>query len=239
LFEAVYFSAWHNPAAIWLVALAFGAVLVRSGSAPASQASARSAPAAWLSGYLMVFTAAIAIDALCSGAWSPTEGTALATPIAIFFVILGDFRFFLLLERFAPESRSPHRWAQAAGWALLIPVGSTVARKIYPAFFENPRITFLTYEAAFVVLALVFRFVIVPRRFAPASPGVRRWIAAVTTYQIVQYALWATADVVILSGIDAGYALRLAPNLMYYAFFVPFVWWTAPRDELAAARGAS
>lgn len=226
MFEAVYFSAWHNPAVIWLALLAFGAVLVRA-------RSARSARAAWLWSYLMVFAAAIAVDALCSGAWSPTEGTALATPIAIFFVILGDFRFFLLLERFAPESRSPHSWARAAVWALLIPVGSTVARKIHPAFFENPRITFLTYEAAFVVLALALRFAIVPRRFARASPAVRRWIAAVTAYEIVQYGLWATADVVILSGVDAGYALRLVPNLMYYAFFLPFVWWAAPHEELA------
>jgi hypothetical protein len=25
--------------------------------------------------------------------------------------------------------------------------------------------------------------------------------------------------------VDAGWALRVLPNQLYYAFFVPFVWW--------------
>jgi hypothetical protein len=42
--------------------------------------------------------------------------------------------------------------------------------------------------------------------------------------------LWASADVIILAGVDAGFGLRLAPNIMYYVGFVPFAWLTAPEE---------
>ena len=51
-----------------------------------------------------------------------------------------------------------------------------------------------------------------------------------TQFEIAQYVLWAGADVVILSGHDVGYLLRLLPNAMYYALFVPFAWWSAPEE---------
>jgi hypothetical protein len=52
----------------------------------------------------------------------------------------------------------------------------------------------------------------------------------VASFEIVQYALWALADVLILSGMSWGFLLRIVPNSLYYAFFLPFVWWTAPRE---------
>ena len=44
-------------------------------------------------------------------------------------------------------------------------------------------------------------------------------------YLAAYYGLWAAADVLILSGVDAGWPVRLVPNQLYYGFFVPFVWW--------------
>jgi hypothetical protein len=65
--------------------------------------------------------------------------------------------------------------------------------------------------------------VVLPRRLRACGEPARRAVFALTGYEIVQYALWATADVVILwAKSDAGFAIRLVPNLMYYAFFVPF-----------------
>ncbi|MEZ4253518.1 MAG: hypothetical protein R3B99_35360 [Polyangiales bacterium] len=42
------------------------------------------------------------------------------------------------------------------------------------------------------------------------------------------YALWATADVVLLLGVELGHLLRIVPNVLYYAVFLVFVAATAP-----------
>jgi DNA polymerase-3 subunit chi len=39
----------------------------------------------------------------------------------------------------------------------------------------------------------------------------------------------ASADVLILMGVDAGWGLRVIPNQLYYAFFVPFAVWRLAR----------
>gem|GEM_PF-5782227 len=64
----------------------------------------------------------------------------------------------------------------------------------------------------------------------------RRSAGAVLAFVTVQYTLWATADVLILAGHDAGFALRLAPNALYYGLFLPFVYATAPANERALGR---
>jgi hypothetical protein len=44
-------------------------------------------------------------------------------------------------------------------------------------------------------------------------------------YVAVYYALWALADVLILVGrLDAGWGLRVIPNQLYYALYLPFVY---------------
>ena len=63
---------------------------------------------------------------------------------------------------------------------------------------------------------------------AATSQGLKRILSFVASY----YLLWATADVLILGwGLDLGWAVRMLPNQLYYAFFVPFVWWTLARDR--------
>ena len=61
---------------------------------------------------------------------------------------------------------------------------------------------------------------------------VRRFVQAITAFFVVQYLLWATSDILILSGQDWALALRLVPNTMYYAGFLLFVLWRAPDGEL-------
>ena len=59
------------------------------------------------------------------------------------------------------------------------------------------------------------------------APGVGLGLRRVLGYVAVYYALWASADVLILyGGLDVGWLLRVVPNQLYYAFFVPFAWWT-------------
>ena len=52
----------------------------------------------------------------------------------------------------------------------------------------------------------------------------------------IYYALWAVADVLILAGRDVGWALRIVPNQLYYAFWVPVVWWLFFSPRYASTR---
>ena len=155
--------------------------------------------------------------------------TGVSDKLMILFVILGDLRFFAVIEHFsgAPEQVGRLRgWLQAIGWSLLVPVLQLGLITFFSAQFAEARYTYLAYELLFVALALIFRFVILPRR--TMSEEVRLWLNAVCQYALVYYGLWATADVVILSGFDAGFGLRVIPNQLYYSFFLPFVFWKAP-----------
>ena len=49
------------------------------------------------------------------------------------------------------------------------------------------------------------------------------------------YALWAVADVAILSGRDWGWALRLVPNQLYYGLLVPLCYALFFAERAAAA----
>jgi hypothetical protein len=74
------------------------------------------------------------------------------------------------------------------------------------------------------VAALVLRTWIVPARVPAATPRLQAYLRTVLAYVAIYYALWATADVIILAGFDLGWALRMLPNQLYYAFFVPFAY---------------
>lgn len=231
-FERIYASALHDPLFFWLAALAF--VLVLASRLP------------FLAGFLVLFTFEIAADALATGALSPIpKGASWATPVAVAFVILGDFRYFVLVERFRKPGRPLAAvLGAAAAWALLVPVASFALRNVVPSLAAPLRVTFLTYELMFLALAIVLRLAVLPRLAAEAAPDVKRWLSEITVFEIVQYGLWAAADVAILSGAPAGFLLRLAPNAMYYTLFLPFVFARAPaplrawRSAAEAARDA-
>jgi hypothetical protein len=214
--ERIYLSPFHDPLSFWLAALVL--VLVVASRLP------------FLAGFLVVFAFEIAADALFTGPLSILpKGASWATPVVVAFVILGDLRYFLLVERFARADRSLGRiFASATAWAFVVPVTSFALRSAIPSIAAPVRVTFLTYELLFFALALALRVAVLPRRAAGAPPEVRRWLSEVTAFEIVQYALWAAADVAILSGAELGWLLRLAPNAMYYALFLPFVLLRAP-----------
>lgn len=221
MFHDVYDSPWHNPAFFWAAGVGFLAWWMRRKP--------------FLVAFISLFTVEILADTLASGRWAPAAFAAIGTPLSIAFVILGDFRYFLLVERFVrrpsarPEDATPpSTFAAALGFALIVPVGSAVVNRALPARLTDPRWTYLTYEAMFLALALGLRFAWLPRRLGAAPEAVRRWLLRVTGFEVAQYALWALADVIILAGADVGFALRLLPNAMYYAFFLPFVARTAP-----------
>jgi hypothetical protein len=224
LFQSIYESPWAATALLAAVNLGGLALWLRRRS--------------FLFAYLVVFTLIALADALQSGAWSPLQ--VLAPPakdrVAFFFVLAGDFRYFLLVERFASSSSigakapTPWRaWVTAMALTAVVPLLVGGLTKAWPARFTG-RWQYLAWEALFVVFALALRAAVLPRRLARASAEVRSWLLATTTFQIVQYALWATADVGILAGIDAGFALRIVPNILYYGVFLWFVALRAPAE---------
>jgi len=216
MFERVYDSAWHHPGAAWIAGVAVLALLIRL----------RRVRSRKLFAIAVIIQVAIMVDAWFTGAWAPIAKGATLQALAIAFVILGDLRFFLLLEYFGRRARLSSALTRALGWGLLIPILSNVARWLWP---DNVRVLFLTYELMFAALALGMRFVILPRYLdAKVTGAQRRWLTGLASYEFVQYAFWATADIIILSGIDAGLLVRLVPNMLYYVGFVAFAFVTAP-----------
>jgi hypothetical protein len=43
---------------------------------------------------------------------------------------------------------------------------------------------------------------------------------------------WASCDVLILSGVEAGHLLRIVPNVLYYGALLPFILLRAPASAV-------
>lgn len=220
MFEAVYGSTWHHPVAFWVVGLAVLALLAHRLKRARRRATL---------GLLLALQLVILTDAWITSSWSPfDDGSAVKTAFAVAFVILGDFRYLLLLQRFGIAKDAGDRpglgVVLALGASLVVPIASKL---VAAPWSDQPRVLFLTYEVMFAGLAAAVLWILLPRRRDARAPG---WARRLTQFEIAQYVLWASADVMILSGHDAGFLLRLVPNFMYYAVFVPFAWWSAPEE---------
>lgn len=210
--QTLYDSAWHIPFSAWLPALAFLVVLAR---APAR------APRRGLFAALAVL---IALDAWLNGALTPLASApgSVRTAVGLAFVLVGDFRYFYVAERLAGGA---HAFRRAALLTAVVPVLALPLRLL-----DVPeRVLWLAYEGAFVVFAVVLRSRLWPTWLGAreASPEAARAVRALTTFELAQYGLWASADVLLLAHVEAGWLVRLVPNLLYYAAFVPFAWWCA------------
>jgi hypothetical protein len=169
--------------------------------------------------WAIVFAIATILDPLVTGPgvrWLGVDGE----PALVLFVLLGDFRVFLLVcFLLAPERGLGPALCEAAAWTLVVPaLAWTVTAGLRTTFGSLPSVTiWIVYETAFALLALGFRTVIVPRQPSPHAAYLRVILAYVAVY----YALWAAADLLVLGGVDAGWALRVLPNQLYYALWVP------------------
>ena len=151
------------------------------------------------------------------------------------FVLLGDYRVFLLVLGVAePERSLAATCARAAAWTLVVPVVAGLAYRAGAAI-AGPlpeQVLWLIYECAFVALALWWRARFIPARRPPAL----RYLRAVLAYVATYYGLWGLADALILAHRDVGWALRIVPNQLYYAFFVPVAWWLFFSPRYASTR---
>jgi hypothetical protein len=156
-------------------------------------------------------------------------GLALLIP----FVLLGDFRiYWLLLALGDPAVAALPSARHAALFTLIVPLVSLVTffgvvRGLAP---DAPgQGIWLVYELSFCAMLLGLRSRWLPARGA-LVPGRTRALRAILDYALLYYALWAACDIAILFfSLDFAWALRAVPNQLYYAFTVPFAWWTLRR----------
>ncbi len=215
MFQAFYESPWQHPVLLLVVPLWFLAKLLKYRGA-----NRRS---------LLVFTWLTILDPLATGPIS--EALALPAEVAqlvgLFFVVLGDFRWFFFFEAEASltNTETP-RWAsvslRAFAWSLLVPILQGALIQSFPERFEDSRWVFLAYELLFLALAAGFLLGRLPRK-----EPLRSFRKELCFYALGYYALWALSDVLILASIDGGYLLRVVPNQLYYSLFLPFVFFRA------------
>jgi hypothetical protein len=247
--EALYKSDLQGAVAVtiapvlFLVYLAFRDRPIAGGVVPAA--------ARFVHLWAVAFAVLTIADPLAGGPLLRALGVAdrpIATVVMVFFVLLGDFRVYLLLftlmtyagtrhdarvadpvtaARDALRLFSPRATALAALATLVVPIAAVTVEAILRARLgaTPAQAIWLAYELAFLTVAIVLRTWIVPARVPASEPRLRNYLRALLLYVAAYYALWAAADVLILGGLDVGWALRVVPNQLYYALFVPFAWW--------------
>jgi hypothetical protein len=227
MWRQIYESPWNDPVSFIAVNVAVLAAVLLSKSA--------------MRAFLLVFVAEILLDATLTFKGAPIP-PALGPYIGIPFVILGDARAIILLER-VRRVRSPSEFVSrdplrptlvAIAMAFAVPVMQAILLQVLPSVFADRRRLFLAYELLFLCAWSVYFAAFVRPALALAERSLARWARVIFAFVAVQYTLWSTADIVILSGYDAGYGLRLVPSAMYYAVFLPLVWRSAPREVRAS-----
>lgn len=222
-FEAFYASELQGTWAQLPVPLLFLVYLALAGR---RRAAASGRPdAGFVATYCALFGLETLLDPVLGGPVSHWLGlSATAQALVVFgFVWLGDLRVTGLVFRLG---RAPRPWLRGAVWATLAPAADLalyfgLLRGLWP---EVPgQVLWLVHETVFLALALWMRAVLVPRLCAQESAGQRGFLRLALAYVAVYYALWLAADLLILAGREAGWALRLLPNQLYYGFWTPFV----------------
>ena len=198
--------------------------------------------ARFVSGLTLVFAIQTMIDPIATGPLIKLDlfrDSFAVTLIPFFFVLLGDLRVLLLAMGVARPDRSLWRnLAWALGTALIVPIvaglGFAFTRWLWPDV--HGQVLWMIYEFSFLALCVFLARVWVPRS-VPNDPQLATFLKAIFGYSAAYYALWWVADVlIVVADLDLGWAIRIVPNQLYYAFWVPFVYWRffSVRPENAA-----
>lgn len=234
-FQNIYKSEWQGTWALWVLPLAFLAYLLFSTTERDRRASTQPMTA-FLGGWMLFWTVETLADSFATGPlsrWLGWQGTEIGTGVMLSFVLLGDLRVFQLVFRIGrPADSFGRALRRAILWTLLVPVvaygADTGLRQWRPGLPEQ--MLWLIYETSFFAVALYLRNVWL-RSHASGSSDQQR-LRVILAFVAGYYLLWATADILIMGfDLDFGWAVRVIPNQLYYAFFVPFVWWTLARDR--------
>jgi len=243
--QDLYRSEWQGVVAVVVVPALF--LLYLAAAEPSRHGGVLPAAARFVRWWAAVFAVLTILDPIAGGPLLrllAVRDPRVATGVMLAFVLLGDFRVYLLvfgLLAYAGPRRAaratdplhaardtlrvvPPRAALAAALATLVvpTVAGLVDRLLRSRHPGLPAQTvWLIYELAFFCVAVGMLVRLVPARVSAAEPRLANYLRRVLAYVAAYYALWAAADVVILAGIDAGWALRVVPNQLYYALWVP------------------
>ena len=184
------------------------------------------AAARFVDAFALVFAVQTLLDPVFTGPIARALPAPWPTALSLLFVLLGDFRVFLLVAFLAGgRDRLRPALAEAAALTPIVPIFAWLAtRALGAALGPLPgQVLWLVHETSFLVLLLWLRGRVAAREPDPAAPRAR-YLRAVLLYVGAYYALWALSDVGILLGFEWAYAVRAVPNQLYYALFVPFVY---------------
>jgi hypothetical protein len=218
-FEQFYSSFWQHPVLLWVATLPFTIYFFIRGI--------QRTQSRFLKGYFAVFSVSPLLDAWLTANHVFGIGAlpaALGTGFALFFVILGDYRYFLLMDGLRPSrEKGWRRWMPAVGWSLIVPILTPLIMRVLPPEWRSPRVLFLVYESSFLVLALSWLFLVLPPREKEYGPRLSFATRQMTFWVVAYYATWVVADVLVLARAgDFAYVVRAFANLQYYAGFAPW-----------------
>lgn len=223
-FESFYASPVQHPVLLWLAALAAFAYCATRKDLPADVLR-----------YCAALTALSLADAWLTSSHVYGLGTLsgrAASAVPLFFVLAGDCRYLLLAESATARGRieiGARSLARAAGLTVIVPIASQAVVWLLPDSLASTRMLFFVYEVLFMALVgVLWRF----------HPRVRAlpWLRQVSRFVLLYYGLWAAADTVILAtGSDLGFGLRVIPNLLYYGGLIAAIAAAAPRAPAPAA----
>jgi hypothetical protein len=235
-----YQSELQSVYALLVLPVAF--LAYRLAAPPDSRRAVVPGASRFVAALTLVFAVETMIDPIATGPLldsAPLGESVAGLLIPFLFVYLGDFRVILLAMGVAQPSRSLRKTlASAAGVSLIVPAfagsGFMWARWISPD--AHGQILWMLYEGGFLVLAVVLSRVWVPR-VAEGDAAVASFLRSVFGFSAAYYALWLAADLlIVVGGLDLGWAIRIVPNQLYYAVWVPFVYgrfFSAPLSKAA------
>ena len=207
-FEAFYASAWQHPLALWLAAASGAAVCSRG--ATCTRACARYCLALAALSLLDAWLTAdhvFGIGALPRRSRAPFRSSSCSRATSATCSLGRHDARRRDRGHAARRSRAPRPHARSFRSSR-----SSSPPAIAPG---AARVLFLVYELAFCALTLALL------RWHPNARALP-WVRSVSRFVLLYYGLWAAADALLLAtGSDLGYALRVIPNLLYYGGLSP------------------
>ena len=227
-----YASELQNLSSLLVVPVAFLAWRLAAPTDPARAVVPKAARI--VAAATLVFAFGTVLDPLATGPLVRSEAlrnTVAATLLPFLFVFLGDLRvLFVALAVAEPEAPLARILGRASAATAIVPIATgalySALRWLWPDV--HGQWLWMIYEAGFLGLCVYGARVWLPRRSARIDAlGVegRSFLGSLFGYSAAYYALWLAADVlIVLAGLDLGWAIRMVPNQLYYAFWTPFVY---------------